>query len=286
MHGPGVGVCHDPPMPPFPLVLLPPSEGKAPGGRGRPLSLARLSFPILGDQRERTIDALVRAMRSPVAARAKLLGVKGEVLTDATAADLAIRTAPTMPAIERFTGVLYDELDVASLSTRDRRRLDDNVVVFSGVFGLLSPRDLVPDHRLKMSATLPTIGKVATAWRSHITDALAPRIVGTTVWDLLPNEHAAAWRPSAVGTPGGPDARIAVRFLDEGPRRRGARTFTTVSHWNKLLKGALVRFVLATGARDPDALAKFRHPQGYRYDPSLTEESRGTTVVAMVRHAD
>ena len=75
----------------------------------------------------------------------------------------------------------------------------------------------------------------------------------------------------------------SVRFLDEGPRQRGTRSFTTVSHWNKLLKGALVRFVLSTGADGPDALARFDHPEGYVLDPTLTEESKGVTVLAMVR---
>ena len=188
-----------------------------------------------------------------------------------------------MPAIDRFTGVLYDALDVASLSTRDRERLDDHVVIFSGVFGLLSPRDPIPDHRLKMNVSLPKVGKVGTAWRPLVTDALAPRVAGATVWNLLPNEHAAAWRPAAVGSPGGPAAMLSVRFLDEKPRTRRGREFSTVSHWNKLLKGALVRFVLATGADDPAALRTFRHPEGYVYDPSLTEESDGAVLISMVR---
>lgn len=270
-------------MPTAPVLLLPPSEGKAPGGRGRPLRLDRLSFPGLTDQRDRTIDAVARAMRGSAAARGALLGVKGDVLAAATATNLALRTAPTMPTIERFTGVLYDELDIASLSARDRKRLDAQVVVFSGVFGLLSPADAVPDHRLKMNVTLPAIGRVATAWRAPVTESLAPRVAGATVWNLLPGEHAAAWKPAAVGSTGGPSAMVSVRFLDEGPPRKGERSFTTVSHWNKLLKGALVRFVLATGADEPAALRRFTHPEGYVYDPSLTEDVKGTTVVSMVR---
>jgi len=264
-------------------MLLPPSEGKSPGGSGQPLRLDRLSFADLTDTRDRMIDAVIRAMRSPAAARQKLLGVTGSTLADATAANRDLRSAPTMPAIERFTGVLYDELDVASLSKRDRTRLDEQVVIFSGIFGVLAPTDAIPDHRLKMNATLPSIGKVATAWRGPITDALADRVRGATVWNLLPGEHAAAWKPAAVGGGDGPAAMFSVRFVDEGAPMRGARTFTTVSHWNKLLKGALVRFVLATGADEPAALSRFTHPEDYVYDPSLTEESKGSTVLVMVR---
>ena len=43
------------------LVLLPPSEGKASGGRGAPLDLARLSHPALNPVRARLVDALQAA---------------------------------------------------------------------------------------------------------------------------------------------------------------------------------------------------------------------------------
>ena len=74
------------------------------------------------------------------------------------------------------------------------------------------------------------------------------------VWDLLPNEHAAAmdW------TAGAPARRVTVRFLDAEGR--------TVSHWNKLLKGSLVRWLLTEQPAGPEALGAFRHPLGYRFD--------------------
>ena len=42
-------------------MLLPPSEGKAPGGRGRPLDLTSLSHAQLTPVRERLVAALVAA---------------------------------------------------------------------------------------------------------------------------------------------------------------------------------------------------------------------------------
>ena len=120
-----------------------------------------------------------------------------------------------------------------------------------------------------------------------ITEALAPFVEGRVVWDLLPGEHAAAWAPAlpASGAPGAPKALLTVRFLDEAAPAGGERRFTTVSHWNKLLKGALVRHVLATQLTDPDGLTGFTHPEGYTYDPSLTEERGGRVVLAFVRPA-
>jgi cytoplasmic iron level regulating protein YaaA (DUF328/UPF0246 family) len=228
--------------------------------------------------------ALRAAMRRPEAELATLLGVKGEALAAAVAANRAVADAPTMPAIDRYSGVLYDALDAPTLSSRDRGRLRRQVVVVSGLLGLVGPADPVPDHKLKMSATLAPLGRLATWWRAPLTEALAPVVDRRVVWDLLPGEHRAAWAP-AIGGPGGPARTISVRFLDETPSRDGERRFTSVSHWNKLLKGSLVRHVLAHQLVDPTGLAGFEHPQGYTYDPGLTEDDGGRITAVMVRPA-
>ena len=42
---------------------------------------------------------------------------------------------------------------------------------------------------------------------------------------------------------------------------------------------------LETGADDPKALTKFRHPEGYKYDRSLSETMPNGIVLSMVRPA-
>ena len=269
-----------------PVILLPPSEGKADGGTGKALRIANLSFPELEEHRATLRAALGAAMKGKEPGRAKLLGVKDKALAAATSANLDVLTSPTMLAIERYTGVLYDALDVASLSVRDRKRLNKQVLIFSGLWGVVRPDDMIPDYKLKMGATLAPVGKLSTWWREPVTTALASTVSGTVVWNLLPKEHDNAWAPfSPAHMSTKPSAVFSVKFLDEGKPIKGERAFTTVNHWNKLLKGALVRFILETGADDPNALAKFRHPESYCYDRTLTEISPSGTIVSMVRPA-
>jgi cytoplasmic iron level regulating protein YaaA (DUF328/UPF0246 family) len=213
--------------------------------------------------------ALVRAMAGGAAARGKLLGVKGEALAAATTANREVVTAPTLPAIERYTGVLYDALEHASLSSMAQRRAARQVRILSGLWGVVAPGDPIPDYKLKMGASLKVIGKLSTWWRPAVTEALAAELRGRAVWDLLPNEHRAAWVPDLAG-PGAPRVVISVRFADV-VRRDGRTELVTVAHWNKLLKGALVRHVLVTQLADVDGLAEFEHPLGYVYEPGLTE---------------
>ena len=260
------------------MILLPPSEGKATGGKGPPWESVDQSFPALADPRREVVHALVEAMGGSSETRSKLLGVKATKAEEATAVNLDVATAPTMPAIDRYTGVLYDALNYPSLPAKVRRGVDRQVVVFSGLWGVVRPTDPIPDYKLKMGASLPGLGKPARFWKPLISDAVAGAIAASKtdmVWDLLPNEHTAAWDPSVAGR------RIRVRFLDDVVKN-GERTLVTVSHWNKLLKGALVRHVVEHGLDDPAGLVDFDHPEGYRYEPSLTETTGTTTDIALV----
>ena len=270
-----------------PLILLPPSEGKADGGSGPAWTRGTLIDPDLDDRRAKVLAALVRAMKRSQAARAKLLGVKGDALAAATAANLEVLNAATFPAIERYTGVLYDALDGASLSAAHRRRLDAQVRIFSGVWGLVGPADPIPGYKLKMGAAVAPLGKLSTWWRPAITAALVEPIAARTVWNLLPNEHAAAWKPDLSPGPTAPRTVISVRFLDK-VRRGSATRLVVVNHWNKLLKGALVRHVLATQLSDVDGLVEFEHPLGYVFAPELTQvDPDGVRVaVSLVKPAE
>jgi cytoplasmic iron level regulating protein YaaA (DUF328/UPF0246 family) len=218
---------------PQPVILLPPSEGKAIGGTGPGWAAGTMA-----DGR------LDRARR--------------EVLRAARAAGATRLRAPTLRAMERYTGVLYQELAWPTLPAEARRRGEAQVRIASGLWGLVAPEDPIPAYRLKMSASLDGLGRLATWWRPRLAPVVADLTAGRVVWDLLPNEHAAAmdW-PSAC-----PARRVTVRFLDADGR--------TVSHWNKLLKGSLVRWILTESPPGPESLGSFAHPLGYRFDPAAS----------------
>jgi uncharacterized protein len=255
----------------LPLILLPPSEGKAPGGDGPPWRPGAMALD-LDERRARLLQRLRTAMRAREADRAKLLGVTGVALAAATEANRAVATTPTMPAIERYTGVLYEALDHASLSAAHRRRLDRSVLILSGLWGAVAPRDPVPAYRLKMGAPLPGVGRPSAWWRDDLSASIAERAGGRRVWNLLPKEHAAAWAaPEDID-------HVTVRFLE----RRDDGSLAAVSHQNKFLKGALVRHLLAHPGAGPEDLRDWEHPSGFRLDPGLTERLGGATVVSLV----
>ncbi len=227
------------------LVLLPPSETKAPGGDGPPLRLDALSHPELTPARRKLIDELV-TLAGNVPAGLVALGLserqRGELERNA-----ALWTAPTLPALHRYTGVLYAALDTGSLRPAQRARL----AVASALFGLLAADDPIPVYRCSAACALSGIGPLRSLWRP----VLVPLLAG--VAGLVVNLRSGGY--TALGpVPGA----ITVQVLsDDGHGRR-----RPVSHHNKSHKGRLAR-LLATAPRevsDADGVARIARRGGLR----------------------
>lgn len=220
------------------IVLLPPSETKRAGGEGPPLRLDGLGSPALGAVRSALVDELVALAADPPASRCALglsAGQDAEIARNA-----ALRDAPTMPAITRYTGVLYDALDVGSLRGADRARALSRLAIGSALFGLLRAEDLVPAYRLSATSKLPGRPGLAVRWRPVLEPVLAAIADGELVVDLRSGSYAALGRLSGA---------VRVDVLAEHPDGRRS----TVSHFNKAHKGRLARALAATRAEPGDA---------------------------------
>lgn len=222
------------------LVLLPPSETKYPGGSGPALDLDALSCPSLGAVRKQLLDALVRLAADVPAARAAL-GVSA-AKDDEIARNAALRSSPTLPAIERYIGVLYDALDVRSLTRAQRRRAAGRLAVGSALFGVVRAEDAIPAYRLSAASALPGLPSLRALWRPVLTPVLAAS--GELVVDLRSGAYA-----DLAPVPGA----VTVQVLSERPD--GTRT--VVSHFNKATKGRLAR-LLATTTAEPDTVVRLR----------------------------
>lgn len=174
------------------VVLLPPSEGKAPGGGDPEWDPASGRFATLAPRRLRVANALERARGG----NARILGASGGLLASARASNRALLGAPTLPAWQRFNGVVWDHIGITDLSPRAITRARDGVIVVSALTGLSAWDDPVPDFRLKLSASCPPMGRLATFWRDALSAELNDHLHGHTVVDLLPNEHRGAWVPN------------------------------------------------------------------------------------------
>jgi uncharacterized protein len=220
------------------LIVLPPSETKRDGGDpARPLSLDALSFPSLTTPRARALGAFRRLARNRGAATALRLG---PTQASELQRNKLVESGPTMPALERFDGVLYEGLGVSTLPPAARAFARDRVVVASALFGLVAAEDPIPAYRLSPDSRLPGTPLKA-LWSGPVSAVLSA--VPGLILDLRSEAYAAL----------GPAPRRAeswyLRVVSEGEdgRRRA------LNHFNKKGKGEFTRALLLAGIDHPDA---------------------------------
>jgi len=238
------------------LILLPPSEGKAQRGRGRPIDLARLSFPELADARDHVLDALATTSVRPDAL-ARLTAPPGAA--PEVARNARIRELGTLPAERLYTGVLYDALDLASMDVAARRRARRWVVVTSALFGAVRLADPLPPYRLPVCASLDGLDTPAgleAYWRQHLPEPLTDAAGRGVVVDCRSSSYVPLWRPVAD---------LADRWVQI--RVPGA------SHSAKHTRGLVTRHLCVAGsvAKDVPAVAG---EIGAAFDVALHEPAR------------
>lgn len=243
------------------LILLPPSEGKAAAGTGAPLDLAKLSLPGLTVAREQVLTALVSLCRRPDEAMSVLGLTPGQ--RDEVTRDAGLRSAPTMPAGQVYTGVLYEALDLPSLDRRAYGLAKRSILVASGLWGAVRITDPIAAYRCSIGVNLPGPGPLAGFWRRALPESMTEAAGGGLVVDLRSSAYAAMWTPPA------PLARrtVTIRVLQERVVH-GVVTRGVVSHFNKATKGRLVRDLVTAGAnpRSPAALAQTLRDLAYHID--------------------
>lgn len=226
-------------------ILLPPSEGKAEGGRTPRWKVGSGTF---GTALRRPRADVVAALTTAKGGDAKLLGVNGKHLARAQDANRSLDGALTLPACARYTGVVWEHLSPDTLSAAARRRAVDSLVVISGLLGLVGFDDPVPDYRVKMGASLAPMGKLSTWWREPLSTTLNDWGAGRVVIDLLPNEHRAAWTPGD-----GVRDHVVVTFVEKSGKVAG--------HDAKAAKGMLARHLLESSGDPMTALGAWTHPR-------------------------
>ena len=262
-------------------ILLPSAEGKATGGN--PLAPDMFDyrssntfnyFSDLNPERRAPIDALQALVKGADEDELyKLFGVKGDTLEEAVQVTKDIYRSPLTAAVDRYgPGVMYSAMDFAGLPTGSQRRLLENGIIFSGLFGLLRPDDLIPNYRLKMDAKVGDLGRASAYWKESLSKTLNELLTDQAVWNLLPGAHEAAWDDTETYA-----RMIRLKFYREDDS--GERT--AVTHGIKELRGSLVANIVNETADSVDSLEDWEAPDGYEVDHEASEinEAGGGTVV-------
>ncbi|WP_052667560.1 peroxide stress protein YaaA [Nitriliruptor alkaliphilus] len=226
-----------------PLLLLPPSKGKAAGGDGPVYADVVAREHVLGDARREVLDAVTGDLSGlDDVAVARLAGVGVAKAADARSLLAELPRARTLPAHRRYTGIVHGNAGLAEL---DPTTLEVDVRIVSAFLGLVALDEPVPDYRVEFGATLPSIGGIGPLWRARLAGHLAHLGEGRRVWDLLPAEHRRVWDR---GVRAALDV-VEVAFVrPDGRPANAART--------KVAKGRFAAAVISRPALQPRTVAR------------------------------
>lgn len=222
-------------------LLLPPSESKRDGVQLEPLQLDALTAPALTAQRARVISTLERFCAKPTARVRDAIGTtvhqRAELLRNTR-----LMEAPTSPAHDLYSGVLFDAIGLDDCNAPTRRRIIERTLVQSALLGVIGMADRIPAYRCSADSTLPRIGRVGTFWRGHLDRVMPQLLADQLIIDLRSGTYASMWAPRGeIG-----ESTVTVKVMQQ--ERNGRRL--AVSHMNKATKGQLVR-VLGEHVREP-----------------------------------
>jgi cytoplasmic iron level regulating protein YaaA (DUF328/UPF0246 family) len=243
------------------LILLPPSETKREGGEAAQLDVARLRFSSLTPTRRRLIRQL-RLLSRDEDASLKALKISARQRSE-VARNRSVTTSPTMPAIDRYTGVVFDALDSRTLTPEAREFAASHVVIQSALLGPIGAMDPIPAYRLSHDSKLPGV-HLARTWAPVMPKEIGA--AGELVLDLR-SEAYVALSPLPVGT-NSYFLRVVTASEDGSVR--------ALNHFNKKSKGLLTRALLLH-ARDLSTIGEVvdvAAAAGHRLEPGEPGEVR------------
>jgi len=163
-----------------------------------------------------------------------------------------------------FQGAQFSPIPVAGYTQEDFRFAQDHLRIFSGLYGLLRPLDLMQPYRLEMATRLATDrGQTLYAyWRQRITAHLHSLLAGdrnSVLVNLASDEYFKVVRPKDLGCP---ILKISFREIKNGKTR-------VIAVYAKRARGMMVDYVVLNRLNNPELLKKFGR-DGYSYCEELS----------------
>ena len=217
-------------------ILFSPSEGKNFGGGDAPMEL-------LGgkDSREEILQAYNDiVLGNDEDTIKKLFGFKKFEECKPYIAD--IFNAPTLKAVQRYSGVAYDYLKYDELETEAQNYVDAHTIIFSNLFGPIKANDPIPIYKVKQGNAIGKI-KPENYYKERFSYQLDLLLGNAEILDLRAGYYEKFYKTSRPYT--------TLKFLKNGK---------TVSHWAKAYRGIVLREMAKAKVETLQALQKLELP--------------------------
>lgn len=168
-----------------------------------------------------------------------------------------------------FNGEVFHGLDVRTLDPAHLGYLQDHLRIFSGMYGLLKPFDLIQPYRLDIGDSFLTEeGQNLYAfwkekWTSSLQATLDKQKGSKVVLNLASGEYIK----------GIDRKKLKARVIDVDFLQMEPNGYKTIVVYTKKARGMMTRFVIENKIEDPEYLKGF-DCEGYLYNPELSKKDK------------
>lgn len=205
-------------------ILFSPSETKNFGGLEKPFNKESFIFTELFDKRKQIVDKYIDfVLGASTDELIKIFGTKNRDILEEYKKDISKK--PTMKAILRYDGVAFDYLEYKKLKNKEQKYIDNNVLIFSNLFGPIRSSDLIPDYKLKQGQTFSNL-KIEKFYCDNFSGNIDEYFGNDDIIDLRAEFYEKFYK---IEKP-----YITMKFIKNGK---------VVSHWAKAYRGLILKLL-------------------------------------------
>jgi cytoplasmic iron level regulating protein YaaA (DUF328/UPF0246 family) len=170
-----------------------------------------------------------------------------------------------MPAVFAFDGDVYRGLEISEWADNQEERIQSDLRILSGLYGVLKPFDLIRQYRLEMGTRLKIrrANNLYQFWRKHIAASLnAEMEEGERLINLASSEYFKSIDLNVLDRP-----VTHVEFKD-----RSQTGFKVMSFYAKKARGMMARYILENNITDLNGVCSFDSDEYFFDKENSTEE--------------
>jgi len=221
-------------------ILIPASEGKAKVSSSSNVKFEETDF-IYANEVQQVVNLLELIDEEDLRS---IYGTTNEKSILFHRLNQAVFKSKCVPAIQRYTGVVYENVGWESMTEKAKAYMQNHILIFSGLFGMLKPLTPIPNYKLKMNVL-----SLQHHWRPILTEALNKE---TLIIDLLPQVHRKAYSPNKNSL------KVDFSVMTKGKK-------IAAGHFGKAVKGQFIKYLAENNIQSINDFNGFEY-DGFKWD--------------------
>lgn len=172
---------------------------------------------------------------------------------------------PQAPAILAFNGDVYEGLAKEAYGPKEFNYAQNNILILSGLYGILRPLDLIKPHRLEMGTNFSQnnflVKNLYEFWQKKVTTKINEYNHEILI-NLASNEYFKAIDLKLI------NKKIINIFFQE---KKSAK-YTTIAINSKKARGLMTNFAITHHLDSPNDLKKFSQ-ENYKFNATLSNDN-------------